>query len=267
VPQNRERVFIVGFRDDVTFSFPTNKTVTKRLSDILEPVVDEKYYLSDKLLECFKSHSERHKLQGNGFIFEPTDGNNVATCISTRAGQRPTDNYIMVSREVRTEDAKAERRQTGTNGFRNKEIIFEPSETVGTIQTGLTKDNLILVGTLPGFVGKGIANTLDTACNQAVVVQINDSKESGGKQPYMQNRIHASENISPALTQFSSRLNTAQSTRIRRLTPLECMRLQGYPDDFKTPCSDSQTYKQAGNSIPVTVMKAILNNLRSLIDG
>lgn len=49
--------------------------------------------------------------------------------------------------------------------------------------------------------------------------------------------------------------------RIRKLTPLECFRLQGFPDEFKKPVSNSQLYKQAGNSISVPVIQAILKNL------
>ena len=49
--------------------------------------------------------------------------------------------------------------------------------------------------------------------------------------------------------------------RIRRLTPLECFRLQGFPDDFKKPVSDTQLYKQAGNTISVPVIELIIKNL------
>jgi len=52
-----------------------------------------------------------------------------------------------------------------------------------------------------------------------------------------------------------------QGYRIRRLTPLECFRLQGFPDSFEKVVSDTQLYKQAGNTISVTVIQAILKNL------
>jgi DNA (cytosine-5)-methyltransferase 1 len=47
----------------------------------------------------------------------------------------------------------------------------------------------------------------------------------------------------------------------RKLTPRECARLQGFPDSFKIPVSDNQAYKQFGNSVPVSVVKAIANNI------
>ena len=117
-----------------------------------------------------------------------------------------------------------------------------------------------------GRVGNGVAQTLDTACNQAVVMQLNPSKESGGKQPYQQNRVYDINGINPAL-------NAGQETwggnaiintnyQIRRLTPRECFRLMDFPDTFDfSVVSDSQAYKQAGNSIVVNVLYKIIKNL------
>jgi DNA (cytosine-5)-methyltransferase 1 len=48
---------------------------------------------------------------------------------------------------------------------------------------------------------------------------------------------------------------------IRRLTPREMLRLQGFPDTFKIVCNDSQTRKQAGNAVPVNVIKAVLKEV------
>lgn len=53
---------------------------------------------------------------------------------------------------------------------------------------------------------------------------------------------------------------------IRRLTPREMLRLQGFPDTFKIVCNDSQTRKQAGNSVPVPVIRAVLENIRTFLD-
>ena len=60
--------------------------------------------------------------------------------------------------------------------------------------------------------------------------------------------------------------NTSQylleNTRIRRLTPRECFRLQGAPDSFKLVCSDSQLYRQAGNGVSVPVISAIATQIK-----
>lgn len=80
VPQNRERIYIVAFRNDIApenFEFPEKTDDTKRLYDIIEKnPVSAKYYLSDVYLETLRRHKERHEAKGNGFGYEirPLDG-------------------------------------------------------------------------------------------------------------------------------------------------------------------------------------------------
>lgn len=237
LPQNRERVFLIGIRKDLPndFVFPKEIPLELRIKDLLEENVDKKYYLSDKIIDFYIRNSENNKIKGNGFRFSPTDGDVIANAITTMSGSRMDDNYIK-------ED----------------------------------------------------------------VIQLNPSLESGGKQPYQQNRIYDSCGISPALcrgkadlnitehknyiqldvngkgqnsqqdrvyfedkimgcipaSRTDSKVNIIQSNyRIRKLTPLECFRLQGFPDDYVKPVSNSQLYKQAGNSISVPVIENILKVL------
>ena len=65
--------------------------------------------------------------------------------------------------------------------------------------------------------------------------------------------------LSPCLTTSSTPI--IKRRKIRRLTPLECLRLQGFPDSFERVVSDSQLYKQAGNSMTVDVMAAIIKQV------
>ena len=74
VPQNRERTFMVSWLGDYFFDFPTGWKLTKKLRDVLEDKVDEKYYLSDKTVRMFTEYTERKKAEGCGFAFSPTDG-------------------------------------------------------------------------------------------------------------------------------------------------------------------------------------------------
>jgi DNA (cytosine-5)-methyltransferase 1 len=81
-----------------------------------------------------------------------------------------------------------------------------------------------------GRVGKGVAQTLDTACNQAVM----------------------------------------ESTKIRRLTPIECERLQGFPDDWTKQgaegmISDTQRYKMCGNAVTVDVVAAVAERIKQVV--
>jgi DNA (cytosine-5)-methyltransferase 1 len=74
VPQNRERIYIVAFRNDVdssTFEFPEPTDSTRQIRDILEEnPVSAKYYLSDVYLETLRRHRARHEAKGNGFGYE-----------------------------------------------------------------------------------------------------------------------------------------------------------------------------------------------------
>ena len=98
IPQNRERVFIISIRKDIDvglFRFPEPVPLTLKLKDLLEDEVDEKYYLSDKMIDGFNRHKERYNSKGNGFGWNPTDGSGVAYTIQTSGGSRPSDNYIL----------------------------------------------------------------------------------------------------------------------------------------------------------------------------
>lgn len=85
VPQNRERIYIVAFRNDIApehFDFPEKTDDTKCLWDIREAMpVPAKYYLSDVYLETLKQHRARHEAKGNGFGYEIRDWSDVAGAI------------------------------------------------------------------------------------------------------------------------------------------------------------------------------------------
>lgn len=95
VPQHRERVFMVSILDEnASFHFPEPFPLDKRLKDVLEEYVDEKYYLSKKIIDTFIERNKINEDKGNGFKFEPTDGDCVASSVLTMPGSRPCDNYI-----------------------------------------------------------------------------------------------------------------------------------------------------------------------------
>ena len=95
-----------------------------------------------------------------------------------------------------------------------------------------------------GRVGVDIANTLDTSCNQGIFVE-----------------------ISPDLTVYAVWYPKEKCyIAIRKLTPKECFRLQGWTDDYFDKAtfvnSNSQLYKQAGNGVTVNVIKAIAERMK-----
>ena len=84
VPQHRERIFIVGFREPLDFKFP--ELVDKRpvLGDVLEDSVDEKYTLKDGTWNALQRHKAKHKAKGNGFGFNLADKKGIAKTLSAR---------------------------------------------------------------------------------------------------------------------------------------------------------------------------------------
>ena len=72
--------------------------------------------------------------------------------------------------------------------------------------------------------------------------------------------------ITPCLTTSSTPITKIKKERVRRLTPLACLRLQGFSDKFYHKCkandiSDNQLYKQAGNSMSVNVLKGLITKI------
>ena len=94
VAQNRDRVFMVSILGEYYYEFPQPFKLEKRLKDYLEDEVDEKYYLSDKMLNFFVENSIKNEEKGNGFRFKPKEETDLANCITTLNGNRMDDNFI-----------------------------------------------------------------------------------------------------------------------------------------------------------------------------
>lgn len=214
VPQNRERVFIVSIRKDIDtgrFEFPKPFLLEKRLKDILEESVDEKYYLKE-IASYFIKNSFAMEKRGNGFRFAPHVRKNadVAKTITTRAGGRMDDNFV-IDIDVEASTFKFDSKNPSIHQIGQ---IYPNS---GNPQAGRIYD------------ADGILPILDTC--------------SGG------NRM--------------PRIEVAGT--IRKLTPKECFRLMGFDDEsfYKAESvnSDTQLYKQAGNSIVVDVLEHLFVQL------
>ena len=105
----------------------------------------------------------------------------------------------------------------------------------------------------------GKTNTLTSVQKDNLVMQINPSLESGGKQPYQHNRVYDTNGISPTLNTDVRSPGILTHSRIRRLTPIECERLQTVADNYTNHVSDSQRYKMLGNGFTIEVIKFILS--------
>ena len=227
VPQNRERVFLVGIRNDSdnTFRFPIEEHLSKRLKDVLQNKVDEKYFLSEQTIGKLIEYDIKQKENGNGFgaKFHDTNG----TMSALKVGGGGCDDLI----KIKSATLKG----------------YEEASEGDSINFSVPNSE-----TRRGRVGKQVAQTLDTGCQQGVII---DRTNDFGENTIIYKKY------SPALRSERSGLETISDYKIRRLTPRECFRLMDFPDSFTWPVSDSQAYKQAGNSIVVNVLYKILKNL------
>lgn len=225
IPQNRERIFMVSIlAENASYHFPEPFPLDKRLKDVLEEDVDEKYYLSKKIIDTFIERNKINEDKGNGFKFEPTDGDCVASSGLTMPGNRPCDNYIkepiscaMRSREVqyltpkRTEYGKKVRKEYESGELkesRHNMQQLEPREDgVCNTITSVQKDCLIIEpfnvcddGTArtikAQYYKNGMANFKRTdglgATGVKVIGNIYDNNVQSG-------RIYSTKGISPTI--------------------------------------------------------------------
>ena len=128
VAQNRNRLFIVSILGEYYYEFPKPYKLTKRLKDYLEDKVDEKYYLSDKMLNFFINNSIKNQEKGNGFRFKPHEKEeaNIAYAITTNTGNRMDDNFIKIPEATKQGYAEA---QDGDGVYINR-----PHQKRGVVQ-------------------------------------------------------------------------------------------------------------------------------------
>ncbi len=148
VPQHRERIYLIGFKEPVGFELPKLPDLKPRFKNILQKKVEDRYTLTNHLWKYLRDYAEKHRAKGNGFGFGLTDPEGIARTLSARYYKD------------------------------GSEILIQQK----------------------------------------------------GKNP-------------------------------RRLTPRECARLMGFPEDFKIEVSDTRAYKQFGNSVVVPVVEHIAGEM------
>lgn len=234
VPQNRERVFLIGIRDDEdnNFQFPKEEPLVKRLRDVLDDEVDDKFYLSEKMLEKItfekKGSIEVANINKGGQkgAVVSSEGSHVG-CLSATDYKLPK----LVKME-----------------YGNKRL----NETLDKHELPLDKPMII------DAYNKSIHEDMIT-----LTTRVNASNCTFLSNPKIHNCITEAIGRQGSSKEFinSCKKIIKESNQIRRLTPRECFRLMDFPETFTWPVSDSQAYKQAGNSIVVSVLYKILKEL------
>lgn len=241
IPQNRERVFTVSIRGGGFFQFPDGITLDKRLKDILEPEVDEKYYMSDARIQHNIDRKERCKAEGKGFGLEFMEVTNIAHTLATSPDKGPGA-YIKV-------------KENNKKGFAE---AYE-GDSINVLYPGST--------TRRGSVQNGVASTVTrhADCEQVVVTSEPKINCIGLLDTKGQEQTRRVYGIDGTMQGGNRQPKILDTLRVRRLTPLECWRLMGFSDEYYNRAaavnSATQLYKQAGNSIVVNVLEAIIKSM------
>lgn len=280
VPQNRERIFIVAIREDLieaepfseesttgqtivpkgkrrigewakTFNFdwPEQAEVTTRLRDILESIVDEKYYLDEEKTARLVAQLTRETEDG---FHAYRDDYKKSSIQGTHVTYGEGCTHALTVAHVPMTDAEPQ--MLGHVDIKENDSIKRTYSTEGISPTLTTMGG--------GHREPKIAEEV-----RPVLTPEREEKRQNGR------RFKEDGEESFTLTsqdRHGVAIGENPKYRIRKLTPLECWRLQGFPDEAhdaveSAGISDSQRYKQAGNAVTVNVIEAIGERLIPLI--
>jgi|688.fasta_scaffold23799_18 DNA (cytosine-5)-methyltransferase 3A len=251
--QNRIRLYWTnigleygGLFGDLVSKIKQPKDKKILLKHILEKDVDKKYFLSDKMIECLKSHTRFNK-----YTTESIDSNNKSSCISSRIHKMGNaDTYIRMESINKSLSFNKNYVQYDTNGIGNnsqgQRAYFEDGKS-GALQRGGEKSGQVQPKVLISSLNK----------NQLKKFNFNPNTNKSDCLTLAQGRGGSS---SEYVSSVSKIYKLTES--IRRLTPLECMRLQTVNDDYKMPVSDTQKYKMLGNGWTIDVISYIFSYIK-----
>lgn len=239
IPQNRERVYLIFIKkelDNGEFKYPKPFDNGIRLRDILDDEVDEKFYLSQKQI---------NKIKTSTFTQARTRIQNSECC------------QTLLSRDFKDPKCVQVGQLYGTNKEPNPQAgrVYDPNYISPTMDTCSGGNRM------PKVAIKQATKKGYTECEVGGVADLSypNFKTRRG-------RVQEDGKICPTLTATETGVCRIESDiRIRKLTPKECWRLMGFDDkSFKAAeqvNSNSQLYKQAGNSIVVDVLYYIFVEL------
>ena len=275
IPQNRERVYLILIKNELDngkFKFPEGFDNGIRLKDILEDEVDIKYYLSEEVQNRFKFNDKQNdnvvgstkpdfRTIGQRDLVFNTDG--IMGCLVATDYKQPKQiletNKLIHSGDL--EGGKWDKINESCRRVYDEEGI---SPTIHTCQGGNTEPKVLLKNKVINELLKNklmkSGDFIDVSYSNSRLDEIENNKPISTKNK-------TDNTIAPTITTSISNLGMCTyNSRVRKLTPKECFRLMGFSDeDFKkaqlVKTSDTQLYKQAGNSIVVDVLYHILIEL------
>jgi|SRR5690625_3141431 len=260
VPQNRERIFIVAIREDLIKAEPfseestTGQTIVPKgkrrigeWANVFNFDWPEQGEVTTRLRDILeKEVDEKYYL----------DEEKTATLVSQLEAKNPNERMSRQAIETFNESEQAKNHGDMIQAYNRQHLKDGICPTLTTRPEGFKTASLPIVYAEPQMLGH-------------VDIKGNDSIK----------RTYSTEGIPPTLTtmggghrepKIAEEQEVRPRYRIRKLTPLECWRLQGFPDETheavkQAGISDSQRYKQAGNAVTVSVIEAIGERLIPLI--
>lgn len=269
IPHNRERCFMISILGDYNYTFPKPIPLKLKLKDMLEESVDEKYYISNSKIESMLITNFNSSKFEN--VVQDKDG--ISSTLCARDYKDPkciivgTTNISKYESSNRIYSPKGISPTINTmHGGNLQPKVAVKENTKKGYEVAIEGDSINLEQpnskTRRGRVGKQVVQTLTTSCNQGVI-------------DFYNKRVKDDDFIGTLTTNcgnvghfgyFGTKENDDENgIRIRKLTPKECWRLMGFTDeDFEKAekvNSNTQLYKQAGNSIVKQVLMAIFKQM------
>ena len=269
VPQNRDRCFMVSWLGNHYYDFPSAVKLEKRLIGILETNVEEKYYLSGKILESYAESNRKNNGKGNGFRFELVDGrggiedmNPIEKEILAVDGFNQSIRADQTCFGTITRNAGADLKRNGQGVI---EIVSRPhgsnnggvvkSDTFPTVRKSATMDGNtgIVEPVIGAFRGRNPDNPSDRTPGAPTEQRLEINSRN------LSNTLTTVQKDNVVVEPLKNQL------RIRKLTPKECGRLMGVHDDDIDKMSVNQSsaslYHLFGDSIVVDVLMAIFKQM------
>ena len=253
IPQNRRRAFMVSILGNYLYSYPRPFKLNKKLKDLLETNVEEKYYLSkEKIEQISKWNAQQDPLKDidKEKILSPT--------LTARGAGEDHSGMVLINESVFTEtQAKMITPDGNIKRYLGSEIVdlFEEGDGANiSYPNGYGRGNR---------VQKGITPTLTCTAATELVVKVGNYMESG----HNASSIISPNGLAPTVMENHGTVTAIleHNYRIRKLTPKECYRLMGFDDNAYNLAAPNQTassmYHQAGDSIVVDVLENILKEL------
>lgn len=216
IPQHRERVFCLGFKEKTEFEYPAPIKLEYKMYDFLEDYIETKYFLREKGIKFVTSHKNREKsyTQING---------DVALCQKRNQEFNWHGDFIYhPDSELTPSDEKFD------------EFIFDIKDVEEKYYLSEKVAKYVLAGGTKNFK---TSKETDLEVARPLLQSMHKMHRAG-----VDNYV-------------------THKGRIRKLTPRECLRLMGFKDSFKIVVCDTAMYQQAGNSIVVDVLIAILKQM------